>query len=188
MTLRAPAPVPASEAEDPRLARDFAERRPDALASAYRSYGRLLYSVARSILGDDSDAEDCVHDALLRVWERGFSYRAERGTLRAYLTVSVRNEAISRRRNDARHFRIEQSAFREAPEAYDIELVDHVQRGSLQRAVAALPEEQRRVLELSYGGGLSHTEIAARLDVPLGTIKGRLSLALRKLKAALPPG
>jgi RNA polymerase sigma-70 factor, ECF subfamily len=176
--------VSVPDIEDARLARDFAERREGALAAAYRAYSKPLYSIARNVLGNDQDAEDCVHDALMRVWRRGFSYRTERGTLRSYLIVCVRNEAISRQRSDARHFRIEQQAFLDAPQTYDLEIDDRVQAESLKRAIAALPEEQRQAIELSYFGNLSHAQIAGRLGIPLGTIKGRLALAMQKLKAA----
>jgi RNA polymerase sigma-70 factor (ECF subfamily) len=174
-----------SEIEDARIARDFSERRPEALAAAYHAYSQLLYSIARNVLGNDEDAEDCVHDALTRVWRRGFSYRIERGTLKSYLSVCVRNEAISRRRSDTRHSQIERDAFLDTPQTYEIELEDHAQSASLHQALAALPEEQRQVIELSYFRNLTQTQISDRLGVPLGTIKSRVGLAMQRLKNAL---
>lgn len=173
-----------SEIEDARLARDFAEHRPAALAAAYRAYSDLLYSVARNVLDNDEDAEDCVHDALERLWRRGFSYRAERGNLRSYLIVCVRNEAISRRRADSRHLRIEQQSFLDDSQTYEIQIEDHVQIASLKRAIADLPEEQRAVVELSYFRNLSHGQISAMTGIPVGTIKSRMALAMQKLRAA----
>lgn len=174
-----------SEIEDARIARDFSDRRPEALAAAYRAYSQLLYSVARNVLGNAEDAEDCVHDALTRVWRRGFSYRTERGTLKSYLVVCVRNEAISRLRSDTRHSQIERDAFLDTPQSYEIELADHAQSASLRQALAALPEEQRQVIELSYFRNLTQTQISGRLGVPLGTIKSRVGLAMQRLKKAL---
>ncbi|MGH7708510.1 MAG: RNA polymerase sigma factor [Vulcanimicrobiaceae bacterium] len=151
---------------------------------AYRAYGTALFSTARYVLGNDDDAADCVHDALLRVWLRPTTYRLERGPLRAYLIVCVRNEAISRRRTAARHARIEEGLARTQAESYEFEIGDHVEAARLRAGLAALPDEQRTALELAYFNQLSHTQIADRLGVPLGTIKSRLSLALRKLQIA----
>jgi RNA polymerase sigma-70 factor (ECF subfamily) len=172
---------------DDELARNFVARRPQALEDAYRAFASALYSVARHVLGNDSDAQDCVHDALLRVWARPGTYRPERGSLRTFLAVCVRNEAIGRKRRAARHFQIErQLAEAEPAQPYEFEVGDHVERAHLREALAALPGEQREALELAYFRYLSHTQIAEALGVPLGTIKSRLALGLRKLQHALP--
>jgi len=164
---------------------DFRAGKSSGLEGVYRAYGRPLYSVARAVLGNDEDAQDCVHDALVRLWQRSGSYRPERGSLRSYLLVSVRNEALTRKRNAARHVHIEERAARDEQLEYEIEVNDPVERASLRRAVAALPAEQRAALELAYFGHLTHMQVAERLGVPLGTTKSRLALALRKLNAAL---
>ncbi len=164
---------------------DFLARKNRGLESVYQAYGKPLYSVARQVLGNDEDARDCVHDALLRIWQRSDSYRPERGSLRSYLLVSVRNEAITRMRNAARHVRIEERAVRSDPVAYDLEVSDRIEQERLRRALAALPPDQRTALELAYFGHLTQVQVAERLGVPLGTIKSRVSLALRKLNAAL---
>ena len=91
---------------------DFLAGKSSGLESVYQAYGKPLYSTARSVLGNDDDAQDCVHDALGRIWQRAGSYRAERGSLRSYLLVSVRNEALTRKRNAARRFTIEERAAR----------------------------------------------------------------------------
>ena len=175
------------ETRDDELAEDFVARRPEALEAAYRAYASTLYSVARHVLGSDSDAQDCVHDALLRVWGRPGTYRPERGSLRTFLSVCVRNEAIGRKREAARHFHIEQRAALAEPEQpYEIEIEDPVDRARLHEALAKLPSEQRQALELAYFRYLSHTQIAEKLGVPLGTIKSRLAMGLRKLQNALP--
>ena len=164
---------------------DFLARKTSGLESVYRAYGTPLYSVARHVLGNDEDAQDCVHDALLRVWQRSESYRRERGPLRSYLLGAVRNEALTRKRNAARHLRIEERAARSDSPTYEFEVSDRVERERLRRAMAALPQEQRAALELAYFGGLTQVQVAERLGVPLGTIKSRLSLALRKLNVAM---
>jgi len=172
---------------DDELAADFVARRPQALEAAYRAYAPTLYSVARQVLGNDSDAQDCVHDALMRVWGRTGAFRPERGSLRTFLSVCVRNEAIGRRREAARHFHIEQRLALDEPERpYEFEVRDHVELGRLRDALTALPPEQRQALELAYFQYLSHTQISEKLGVPLGTIKSRLAMGLRKLQDAMP--
>jgi RNA polymerase sigma-70 factor (ECF subfamily) len=171
--------------EDDRVVADFLARTSDGLEGAYRAHGAALYSVARHVLGNDEDAQDCVHDALLRIWQRPESYRPERGSLRSYLLACVRNEAISRVRSAARHLRIEQRAARSDFSTYEPSMSDPTEQERLRLALAALPSEQRAALELAYFGHLTHVQIATRLDQPLGTIKSRIALALRKLNAAL---
>jgi len=170
---------------DARLEADFAARRTDALERAYKEYARLLVSVAYGVLGDRMEAEDCVHDSLLHVWNGPAPYTRARGALRAFLTVCVRNHAISMRRAAQRHAALEQAQL-SAPQSESFEIPDHLQRSQLAAAIAALPQEQWRALRLSYFEYLTHQQIAQRLDVPLGTVKSRISLALRKLHDALP--
>lgn len=171
--------------DDDRMVADFLARRSGALEDAYRAFGAALYSTARNVMGNDDDAQDCVHDALMRVWQQTTSYRPERGALRTFLLACVRNEALSRKRNAARHFRIEQQAAASDRREYEIEVTDYVERDRLRRAVATLPTEQRSALELAYFEHLSQAQIAERLDIPLGTIKSRLAMAVRKLRAAM---
>jgi RNA polymerase sigma-70 factor (ECF subfamily) len=164
---------------------DFLARRREGLAAVYETFGSTLYSLARSVLGSDADAQDCVHDVLLRAWQRPDTFRPARGSLRAYLMTCVRNEAIGRKRSAARHFHIEERLFKSERAEYEIEVEDHVETGRLRRVIAALPAEQRAAVELAYFGHLSQTEIAEKLQVPLGTIKSRVALALRRLQLAL---
>ena len=167
------------------LVADFVARRPQALEEAYRAYAPVLYSVARHVLGNDADAQDCVHDALMRVWTRPGTYRRERGGLRGFLSVCVRNEAIGRKRDAARHLAIERRLGKTDPEPpYELDVDDFLERSRLREALGTLPAEQRTALELAYFGYLSQTQIAEKLGVPLGTIKSRVAMGLRKLQAA----
>lgn len=170
---------------DARLEADFAARRHDALERAYSEYARLLLSVAYGVLGDRTAAEDCLHDSLLRVWKNPATYTRQRGSLRAFLTVCVRNQAISMRRASQRHAALEQMQLA-GPRSESFEIPDYVQRSQLGAAIAALPPEQRQALQLSYFEYLTHQQIAQRLSLPVGTVKSRISLALRKLHDALP--
>lgn len=173
------------------LADAFVARSPGALEEAYARYGRSLARVAAATLADPTLGWDCVHDTLLRLWLAPASYRRERGTLRAFLLVCVRNAALGRRRDAVRGATIERraAADRRATEATDslAELPDPVDVSRLHAALRALPTEQRTVIELAYFRGRSQSEIARELGLPLGTIKGRAALGLRKLTSLLDP-
>ncbi|MGH7328196.1 MAG: RNA polymerase sigma factor [Polyangiaceae bacterium] len=132
------------------------------------------------MLRSPDEAQDCVHDVFLRIWQNPDSYRAERGSLRSFLLACVRNEALGRRRAAARHRAIEERATMYEP-SVEFQITDHVEAARVRRALEGLPPEQRRALELAYFGGLTHREIATTLGEPLGTIKSRVATALRKL-------
>ncbi len=170
--------------DEDQLAAAFAAHADGALEEAYHRQLRCAAAVGRTARPRRGRrrAHDCVHDALIRVWSRG-GYRPERGALRAFLVVCVRNEAISRRRSATRQVALER---RVATEDVD-EGLDPAERITIQTALATLPREQRDVIELAYWGRFTQAEIADRLAVPLGTIKSRASLGLRKLARTLAP-
>ena len=169
-------------ADDERAALEdaFAKREAWAFEAAYRSYARLLTGAAYGVLGDGPAAEDCVHDVLERLWRRGHAYRPERGALSAFLAICVRNEARSRSRRDAHRAAIELQL--QPPDSHIDPTIDPYERERIQRALATLNEEQRTVLRLSYERGFTHPEIAEAVRVPLGTVKSRISSALRALR------
>ena len=173
-------------ADDATIAAAFADHRSEGIESAYRAHGTALFALAQHLLRDVDDAQDCVHDALLRAWQRPDAYRPERGALRPFLMTCVRNESLSRLRRHTCHRRIEKRIAHDDRHSYEFEIGDSVEGGRLRNALAALPTEQRTALSLAYFDNLTHIEIAKRLGVPLGTIKSRLSLGLRKLAALLP--
>jgi len=154
------------------------------LEEIYERYADVCFSVALHVLRSPDDAEDCVQDVFARVWQRSDAYRPERGSLRAFLIACVRNDALGRRRAEARHRAIEEREARLQP-SVEFEIADHVEAERVRQGLQRLPPDQRRVLELAYFGGLTHREIAAKLDEPLGTVKSRLALALRRLSRDL---
>ncbi|MGA2760006.1 MAG: RNA polymerase sigma factor [Candidatus Cybelea sp.] len=168
------------------LVEAFAERRPSGLEQAYALWSRLFFSVARHIISDRADAEDCVHDALVRVWRAPNRFSGNREMLKAYLIACVRNEALMALRRESRHDARALKAARLAPvTTVEPPAVDPVETQRLQGALARLPEEQRTALVLAYYGNKTQVEIAKEVDVPLGTIKSRISMAMRKLHAEL---
>jgi RNA polymerase sigma-70 factor (ECF subfamily) len=164
------------------IAQAFAAGEAWAYDAAYRAHGRVLYAAAFAVSRDAQEAEDCVHDVLVRLWRRD-GFRVERGSLRAFLAVSVRNEALSRMRKRGNRERIERSI--ETPSDEPDIGAGVAEREAVHSAMAALTEKQRRCIELAYYRRLTHEQIAGELGEPVGTIKSRLSSALRALRANL---
>jgi RNA polymerase sigma-70 factor (ECF subfamily) len=142
------------------------------------------------VLGDPARAEDAVQDAFMNVWNRAASFDAERGSLRAWLLTSVRNRSIDYLRGRGAHEREEHELPPEMASAVSHsdpwrEVALSLERTAVHDAMASLPTEQRQVIELAYFGGYTQTEIADRTRVPLGTVKGRIRLALEKMASYL---
>jgi RNA polymerase sigma-70 factor, ECF subfamily len=169
------------------LATAFAAHERWAFAETYRRYASLLYSAAYNVLDDAEGAKDAVADAVAKLWRSPRAYSSTRGNLRSFLVVCVRNEAISRRRRQARRLRLEARLAAMPAEHAELAFPDPIERNRVRAALAALPQEQRDALELAYYEGKTHTEIADELHQPLGTVKSRIKLGLRKLAAALEP-
>jgi RNA polymerase sigma-70 factor, ECF subfamily len=176
--------TPARE-DDEALAAAFAAHERWAFAEAYRRNAGLLYSAAYNVLNNAEDANDCVADAFARLWRSPHAYSAERGNLRNFLAVCVRNEAISRRRGQTRRSRMETRLAAMTTDREEFAPADPIERDRVRRALLALPPEQRAAIALAYYQGKTHTEIAAELGEPLGTIKSRIKLGLRRLAASL---
>ncbi len=126
----------------------------------------------------------------MSVWRMSLRYQPERGSLRSWLLSIVHHRAIDALRRASVHDR--RRAFaeleaddHEAAERTDLEVMHKLDGERVREALAGLPAEQLRVIELAYFGGYTHTEIATMLDVPLGTVKGRMRLGLEKLRLLL---
>ncbi|MCA9709769.1 MAG: sigma-70 family RNA polymerase sigma factor [Myxococcales bacterium] len=157
-----------------------------ALATLYDRYAGLLLSMANRMLGDKTMAEDLVQDVFMEVWRRAHAFEPSRGSVRTWLLVRLRSRALDRLRS-ARHRRevtVDDVGPKEAsPAAEDPELSPD--RALVRQVIAQLPDDQRRVIELSYFQGLSSSEIAAQMGSPVGTVKSRTAAALSKLRAAM---
>lgn len=176
--------MPAPEGDEA-LAAAFAAHEGWAFGEAYRRYSALLYSAAYNVLGNAEDAQDCIADAVARLWRSRGAYSTSRGNLRSFLVVCVRNEAISRCRRQARAVRLEERLAALPIEHEHMRISDPIERDRVRNALLTLPREQRAALELAYYGGRTHSEIAAELQEPLGTIKSRIKNGLRKLGSVL---
>jgi RNA polymerase sigma-70 factor (ECF subfamily) len=160
-----------------------------ALAELYDRHARPVYSLALRILRDPSEAEDVVQDVFSQAWRDAARYDAGRGVVAAWLLMLARSRAIDRIR--ARRARPDQGDGGEVasiPDATawpDRQMLSAEQVLLVRAALDRLPLLQRIAVELAYYEGLTHAEIAERLEQPLGTVKTRIRLALTKLREAL---
>jgi RNA polymerase sigma-70 factor (ECF subfamily) len=183
----------ASRVTDGDLLRRIGEGDVDAVGELYDRYCSLLMPLALRILRDRAEAEDVVHDAFVAVSDRAGQYIAERGTVAAWLVTLVRNLAIDRTRRRDRRGALARDVLAHEPHALgDRHVADPEsltagasERGKIRRALASLPDAQRQTLEVAFFEGLSYPEIAARENVPLGTIKSRAARAITSLREAL---
>jgi RNA polymerase sigma-70 factor, ECF subfamily len=154
------------------------------MAHVYDRYSSIVYSVALRVLGDTGNAEDVMQEVFLALWRNPNAYQAARGTLAAWLAVIARNRAIDqvRRRRDTQDVD-------EMPLAVHHNLENEAVRGELigrvRLSLETMPAEQRSALELAYFKGMTHTEIAASTQLPLGTVKTRIRSALQALRKTL---
>ena len=152
----------------------------NALASVYDQYGALVYSVMLRITRDPAVAEDLTQDVFLRVWTRIDDFNSHRGTLGVWIVSIARNLAIDFVRSTrTRSGLLQAQAYTAEPNqrSYDFEAVELVRR-----TFAALTISQRQLLEMAYFEGCSQSEIAARLQTPLGTIKSRMRAAIQQFR------
>jgi RNA polymerase sigma-70 factor, ECF subfamily len=162
-----------------------------ALTSLYDRLSSLAYGVALRVAGNPDAAEDAVQEAFLRVWRRADRFDAARGRARPWFLRLVRNVAIDQRRARGVRDRAETEKILEVSEKVSSEQPDEVaarseRAGRLRAALEQLlPLEQRRAIEIAYFEGLSHSEIAEREGMPLGTVKTRIRDGVLRLRAFL---
>jgi RNA polymerase sigma-70 factor, ECF subfamily len=156
----------------------------------YDRHSAQVFGLALHITRRRGAAEEATQDAFLTLWRTADRYDTSRGTLKAWLLSIVRNRSIDYLRREGRHARCleidDASVGRlEATERTDEQAITHEESREARQLVTGLPIEQRQVIELGYFTGLTQTEIAADIGVPLGTVKGRQRLGLTKMRRAL---
>lgn len=160
------------------------------LAALYDAHARLIYSLALRILRDASEAEDVVQEVFLQAWRQASRYDPSRGAVAAWLLMLARSRAIDRLRArrappataDATHASTEAA---DPGPALDWQVLSAEQVHLVRAAIDELPVLQRVAIELAYFEGCTQSEIAERLEQPLGTVKTRIRLALAKLRETL---
>jgi RNA polymerase sigma-70 factor, ECF subfamily len=170
-------------------------RRGDARAFEviYERHAGAAFSLAYRMMGSRSGAEDVTQDAFLSLWRSGARYDRARGSVRTWVLGIVHHRAIDALRRATVHDRrrasdegIEERF--EARERTDVEAARREEAGTVRGALASLPADQSQVIELAYFGGFTHTEIADMIDAPVGTVKGRMRLGLKKMRTQLGEG
>ena len=165
----------------------------DALAALYDRYGRRVFALAARILNDPISSEEITQDVFLSIWRRGASYNVAKGKFTTWMFGIAHNRTIDelrkRRRDKSRYSddiddHLDISASSISP---DDSAVVQSEYALVREVLETLPPPQRTVIVLSYFHGLTQVEIAEKLDQPLGTVKTRMRLGLKKLRTALDP-
>ena len=163
---------------------------PRAFELLYDRHGGAAFSLAYRMTGNRAAAEDVSQEAFLSIWRSKMRYQPVRGSVRTWVLGIVHNRAVDGLRRSLVHERRRASAEgieerQEAPERTEVEAARREEARHVQGALEALPEDQRRTIELAYFGGFSHSQIAEMLETPIGTVKGRMRLGLEKLRQHL---
>jgi RNA polymerase sigma-70 factor (ECF subfamily) len=174
---------------DESLMQSIAERQPSAIASLFQRHGKTLQRIIVQILQDEAEADDVLQETILQIWREAKSYSAAVGRPLGWIVTIARRRAIDRVRRRAAYTRAKDrfEAYVEAEPRSWMQSCTQDDNGAsdirhfLEREISRLPDSQREAMKLSFFGGLSHREIAARTRAPLGTVKTRLELGLRKL-------
>ena len=186
-------PPPVSDLE---LLQRIAARDEAALASLYDRHSSLAYGIVLRILRNPSDADDVLQEAFVRIWTRADTYDSRLGSPAAWLARIARNRAIDRlRTRQVRqhisvqpdvtpdgHSRLPEPEHHHTPE---VVVQDAATTDALRSAMAVLPDAQRALIEAAFFDGYSHQELAARFDVPLGTVKTRIRTGLTTMRGRL---
>jgi RNA polymerase sigma-70 factor (ECF subfamily) len=177
---------PAANLSDEALLALVARGDEDALGALYDRFGRVAYGVALRVVRDAELAQDAVQEAFLGAWRTATSFDPERGTASTWLLTLVHRRAVDVVRREQRR---RAEPLEDAPvapgSATDEDAWVRDRRRAVQAALQRLAPEQRQALELAYYGGLSQSELAERLGVPLGTVKSRMFAALARLRDLL---
>ena len=160
----------------------------------YERFSGVLFSAAYRVLNNQEAAEDVVQDVFVQIWEKAPLYDPQRGKPLTWAVTLTRNKAIDRLRSVQRRHRLHDDAEKEAAtfEQFDdrnsLDAVNGVERAQLVRkAIGKLSREQRESIELAFFSGLTQTEIADRLNEPLGTIKARIRRGMMRLRDVIGP-
>lgn len=175
---------------DAALLRLIADRQPESLGALYGRYAPTLLALGKRILGSLSDAEEVLQEVFLHVWNNAARYDAGRSSVSTWLILITRSRAIDRLRTRKVVERTHETSIQEnpvehaSPEGVEAVFIQE-RRDRVRNELDKLPPEQKQVLELAFYEGLSQSEIAAKADLPLGTVKTRTLLAMKKLRGAL---
>ncbi len=180
--------MPDVEISDEALLAAIGRRDTRALELLYDRHRVLAYSLALRTVGNPSDAEDVVQEAFVNVWRAAGTYRQGRSSVRSWLLSVVHHRAIDKLRSRRSRIQpVELEASMSVPDSADVwrDVANKLDGDEVRRALGALPADQREAIELAYFNGFTQSQISEHLQVPLGTVKGRMRLGLHKLKSLL---
>ncbi len=188
----APAPEPAPETDEQLMAR-IQEREPEALASLYDRYSGILKSLIMGVIHNDAEADDLLQEIYMEIWKQAAHYSVQKGKPLGWIVTLTRRRSIDRLRKKQAYARAEerlQNETEQQPEAWVHNTTeDDIQMSDTRRLILGvlknLPPAQREAIDLAFYHGMSQREIAAKTGIPLGTIKTRLELGLKKISEAL---
>jgi RNA polymerase sigma-70 factor (ECF subfamily) len=182
-------PAAPRQSEDVGLVRRIAARDQGALGELYDRYGGMLLALAHRVLGAPSEAEEVVQETFLQVWDKARTYDPARSSVSTWLVLLGRSRAIDRLRSRRAGERAGEALRTQSPKhaspSGPADVLFRERRERVREELAALPLVQRDVLEMAFYEGLTQTEIAERTGLPLGTVKTRTLLAMKKLRTAL---
>ena len=167
----------------PRLLARVAQGERGAMDDLFSTYGRLAYGIALRVVRDPSLAEDAVQDAFLSIWKTATAYCEDRASESSWIVMLVHRRAVDIVRRAERRA-VELTLYDEHP-AEDTAFVDPYEAARVRGALTQLSPKERECLELAYYDGLTQTEVAERLGIPVGTVKSRTMRALGGLRDVL---
>ena len=180
---------PEVAAEDAAILRRIARHQPEALAELYDRYGGIMKALVVRVVHDEAEAEDLLQEIFMQIWRQAKNYSPKKGQALGWIVTLTRRRAIDRlRKRQAYHRATErlENHTDQQPEAWlhnriDDDIFNDDLREFLRARIEALPPFQKQAIELAFFKGMSQREIAVATGTPLGTIKTRLELGLRKL-------
>ena len=186
------APLPTGEPTDEQLMERIQQGDEDALAALHRRHEGLLRAVVSRMIFDTHDVDELVQECLLEVWRHAANYEVGKGRALGWIVTLVRRRSIDRIRRKMAYgraqerFRDEVACDGDASYARaDEEVAENDRAEAISRLLAKLPEAQQQAVQLAFYRGMTQRQIAAHTGIPLGTIKTRLELAMRKLRSSV---
>jgi RNA polymerase sigma-70 factor (ECF subfamily) len=162
----------------------------DALAALYDQTSAVVFGIAQRVLESRADAEEVALDVYKQIWRGAHAYDVNRGSVGSWLVLLARSRALDRRRTKASQVRVERSwddepGIQPVTSGFEQNSVIALDYQRVSVALGALPAEQRQVIEMGFLLGLSHSELSAKLNLPLGTVKTRIRQGMLKLRQLL---
>ncbi|HET7237587.1 MAG TPA: sigma-70 family RNA polymerase sigma factor [Terrimicrobiaceae bacterium] len=188
--LRMNPPGDSKDEIDPAVMRRVAEGDSAAFERLYDAFSGILYSLALRIIERPEDTEELIQEVFVKIWRDAADYDPRRGTPLAWAITITRHKAIDRIRSTARRLRLYEAAEAEADNSFVIPQplsdAEHSENAkAVRESLGHLTPEVRESIELAFFGGLSHTQIASRLSLPLTTVKSRIRRAMMQLRQSL---